>query len=105
VPVLIGAQRALLLNKICFGLFYVLIVLLVVFQVTGGWILLTLLAVPRLLTAWKVYSQPKPTSRPENWPVWPLWFVGWAMYFNRRAGALFVLGMMLNLIIPRVVGG
>lgn len=105
VPVLLGLQRALVLNKITFVLFYVLIAALVLFQVTPGWILLTLLAVPRLLTSWKVYSQPKPATKPDNWPVWPLWFVGWAMYFNRRAGSLFILGMLLNLIVPKLVGG
>jgi 1,4-dihydroxy-2-naphthoate octaprenyltransferase len=70
--------------------------------VASPWILLTFLAFPRLLVAWKVYSQPKPTEKPENWPVWPLWFVGWAMFFNRQAGVLFVLGLMLSLIVPPI---
>ncbi|MBZ0289796.1 MAG: prenyltransferase, partial [Anaerolineae bacterium] len=102
VPVLIGENRALLLNKISFIAFYVLIVALVAFNVTGAWILVTFLALPRFVTAWKVYSQPKPKQKPENWPVWPLWFVGWAMHFNRQAGGLFILGMILNLIMPHV---
>jgi 1,4-dihydroxy-2-naphthoate octaprenyltransferase len=102
VPVLIGENRALALNKICFIAFYVLIVALVALNVTGVWILVTFLALPRLFTAWKVYSQPKPKQKPENWPVWPLWFVGWAMHFNRQAGGLFILGMILNLIMPPV---
>jgi 1,4-dihydroxy-2-naphthoate polyprenyltransferase len=102
VPVLLGQDRALLLNKITFIVFYILIVALVVFQVTGPWILVTFLALPRFVTAWKVFSQPKPSKRPDNWPVWPLWFVGWAMHFNRQAGSLFILGMILNLIMPHV---
>ena len=99
VPVLLGLQRSLVLNKITFILFYVLIFGLVLAQITGPWILVTLLALPRLVTAWKVYSQPKPATKPDNWPVWPLWFVGWAMHFNRRAGSLFILGLILNLIV------
>ncbi len=102
VPVLLGQDRALLLNKITFIVFYILIIALVLFQVTGPWILVTFLALPRFITAWKVFSQPKPTKRPDNWPVWPLWFVGWAMHFNRQAGSLFILGMILNLIMPHV---
>jgi 1,4-dihydroxy-2-naphthoate octaprenyltransferase len=102
IPVLLGEQRSLVLNKITFVLFYVLVVALVVFQVTGPWILVTFLALPRFLTAWKVYSQPKPTKKPDNWPVWPLWFVGWAMHFNKRAGALFILGLLLNLVMPQI---
>lgn len=102
VPVLLGQDRALLLNKITFIVFYILIVALVFFQVTGPWIPVTFLALPRFVTAWKVFSQPKPTKKPDNWPVWPLWFVGWAMHFNRQAGSLFILGMILNLIMPHV---
>lgn len=102
IPVLLGERRALLLNKITFVLFYVLVALLVIGRVASPWILLTFLAFPRLLVAWKVYSQPKPTEKPENWPVWPLWFVGWAMFFNRQAGVLFVLGLMLSLIVPPI---
>jgi len=103
VPVLLGQERSLVLNKITFILFYVLIVGLVLAKITGPWTLITLLALPRLVTAWKVYSQPKPAKKPDNWPVWPLWFVGWAMHFNRRAGGLFILGLILNLIVPRLV--
>jgi 1,4-dihydroxy-2-naphthoate octaprenyltransferase len=102
IPVIIGQNRALILNKIAFVLFYVLIVALVVFQVTGAWILVTFLALPRFVTAWKVYSKPKPAQKPENWPVWPLWFVGWAMHFNKQAGGLFILGMLLNLTLPHI---
>ncbi len=103
VPVLLGEGRSLLLNKITFIVFYLLVIALVVGQVATPWILLTFLALPRLVTVWKVYSQPKPAQKPENWPVWPLWFVGWAMYFNRQAGGLFILGLLLGLIAP-VVG-
>jgi 1,4-dihydroxy-2-naphthoate octaprenyltransferase len=102
VPVILGERNALLLNKIVFVLFYALIVALVLLRVTGPWILLTFLALPRFVTAWQVYSKPKPAARPDNWPVWPLWFVGWAMYANRLAGGLFILGMLANLLLPSV---
>jgi 1,4-dihydroxy-2-naphthoate octaprenyltransferase len=100
VPVLLGTQRALTLNKITFILFYVLMLALVATGVSGPWILLSFIAVPRLVTTWKVYSQPKPETPPDNWPVWPLWYVGWAMYFNREAGKFFILGLLLNAVIP-----
>jgi 1,4-dihydroxy-2-naphthoate octaprenyltransferase len=100
VPVLLGDEASLALNKASFILFYVLIAILIVGEVTGPWILLTLLALPRLVAVWRVYSQPKPAEPPADWTVWPLWYVGWAMYFNRRAGELFVLGLVLNLLVP-----
>ncbi|MBZ0278534.1 MAG: prenyltransferase [Anaerolineae bacterium] len=105
VPVLLGQERSLILNKITFIVFYLLIAGLVIGRITGPWILITLLAVVRLRVTWKVYSEPKPAEKPENWPVWPLWYVGWAMYFNRAAGGLFILGMILNMILPRFTGG
>jgi hypothetical protein len=55
-----------------------------------------------LIAAWKVYSQPKPTTKPENWPVWPLWYVGWAMHINRGYGGMFMFGLILGLIAPQV---
>jgi len=104
VPVLLGTQRALALNKVTFVVFYILIVALVVSGVSGPWILLSFLALPRLITTWKVYSRPKPATRPDDWPVWPLWYVGWAMYFNREAGKYFILGLLLNTLVPWLAG-
>jgi 1,4-dihydroxy-2-naphthoate octaprenyltransferase len=102
VPVLLGEHRSLLLNKATFIIFYLLVIGLVIFGVTGVWILLTFLALPRLISVWKVYSQPKPVNKPEDWPVWPVWWVAWAMHFNRAAGGLFILGLLLNLLLPPV---
>jgi 1,4-dihydroxy-2-naphthoate octaprenyltransferase len=117
IPVLIGIKRALILNKITFVVFYVLIAGLVLFRVTDGWVLLALLAIPNLRATWKIYSLPKPASKPDalklikdmtgeqadDWPVWPLWYVAWAMHFNREAGKWFIAGLMLNLIVPEVI--
>ena len=103
MPVLLGQGASLTLNKIAFLLFYLLVGALVALRVTGPWVLLTLLALPRLRQAWKAYSEPKPAEPPEGWTVWPLWYVGWAMFFNRRAGELFVLGLLLNTLIPRLL--
>jgi 1,4-dihydroxy-2-naphthoate octaprenyltransferase len=99
VPVLLGERNALLLNKITFILFYVLVIALVVAGIAPVWTLLTLLALPRLVTVWKAYSSPKPAQKPENWPVWPLWYVAFAMHLNRGYGTLFILGLMIPLLL------
>ncbi|MGD8457926.1 MAG: prenyltransferase [Anaerolineales bacterium] len=98
IPVVIGKKRALNLNKFFFIFFYVLIFCLVLLQYSGWGILITLLAFRRLYMAWEVYSKPKPDSPPKEWTIWPLWYVGWAMYFNRQAGEFFILGLIINLI-------
>ena len=60
-----------------------------------------LFSLPRLVRAWKVFNRPCPAAPPADWPVWPLWYVGWAMYFNRLAGGLLVLGLLANVLLRR----
>jgi 1,4-dihydroxy-2-naphthoate octaprenyltransferase len=97
LPVLIGAENAKKLNKVSFLLFYAIIIALVLFGYTGPGVLLTFLAFGRLRTTWKTYSEAKPKSPPEGYTVWPLWYVSWAMHFNRQAGEFFVIGLVLNI--------
>ncbi len=97
LPVLLGEKRAVQLMKMTFLLFYLLIFVLALQQVLGFWILVTALAGGRLRTVWTVLSLPKPKEKPEGWPIWPLWYVGWSMYFNRAAGTLFILGLVFNI--------
>lgn len=103
VPVLIGAENAKVMNKASFILFYLIIIALVAFKLTGPWVLLTFLAIGRLRTSWKIYSEPKPKKPPKDFTVWPLWYVSWAMYFNRQAGEFFVIGLVLNILTPYVL--
>jgi 1,4-dihydroxy-2-naphthoate octaprenyltransferase len=103
LPVLLGERKSLLLNKIAFTLFFLLVPALVALRVTGPWVLITFLALPRLVQVWRAYSQPRPSEPPDGWTVWPLWYVGWAMLLNRRAGELFTLGLFLNVLVPRLV--
>ncbi len=98
VPVLLGEEAARRLNMGLMVLFFVLIVALVLLGAVGFWVLLTLLAAGRLLTVLRQYARPKPAQAPAGWTVWPLWYVGWAMFLNRQVGQLFVLGLVLNLV-------
>ena len=98
IPVLLGESGARHLNMALMVLFFLVVIALVLTGAMGFWILLTLLAIGRLWTVLRKYAQPKPESAPPGWTVWPLWYVGWAMLLNRRAGQLFVLGLMLNVV-------
>ncbi len=100
VPVLIGEQPALWLNMALMVGFYGVVVALVLSGALAVWVLLVFLAIPRLIEVLKLYRQPKPAEPPEDYAVWPLWFVSWAFYHNKRAGTLFVLGLVINLIFP-----
>jgi len=63
------------------------------------------LAVPRLISVLKTYREPKPEEQPEDYPVWPLWYVSAAFYHNKLAGGLFVLGLILNWVVPPILHG
>jgi 1,4-dihydroxy-2-naphthoate octaprenyltransferase len=54
--------------------------------------------VPKLVQAWKAFSQPKPDEPPAGFPVWPLWFAAVAFVHTRRAGSLLVLGLIIAAI-------
>ena len=48
----------------------------------------------------ETFRKPPPSEPPPGYPIWPLWYVAWAFRLNRRAGGLFVLGLMIDLIVP-----
>ncbi len=100
LPVLLGERTSLWLNQALMVLFYIVTLILVLTGTLGVWVLLVVLALPRLLQVLKIYNEPKPSSPPENYPVWPLWFVSAAFFHNKLAGGMFVLGLILNLILP-----
>jgi 1,4-dihydroxy-2-naphthoate octaprenyltransferase len=100
IPVLIGERAALALNVALMVSYYVIIGALVLSGTLGVWVGLTVFALPRLGRVLGVYRKPRPAEPPENFPVWPLWYVAAAFYHNKLAGGLFVLGLVLNLIWP-----
>ncbi|MGH7896984.1 MAG: prenyltransferase [Candidatus Binatia bacterium] len=100
LPVLLGAPAALALNRFLIVSFYVTILALVVSGTLGAWVLLVLGSLPLLRQLLHVYSRPKPEAPPAGYRIWPLWYVAPAFVLTRRAGALFVLGLLLNRILP-----
>jgi hypothetical protein len=66
----------------------------------GPWVLLVVLAIPRLVQVLRQFSAPRPETPPHSYVGWPLWFVGGAFVHTRRAGATLILGLLLNVLIP-----
>ena len=102
IPVLIGEKAALTLNLAMMAGYYLIVLILVLTGTLGPWVLLVALALPRLRRVWKTYREPRPEKPPENYPVWPLWYVAAAFYHNKLAGAMFVLGLLMNVLVPRI---
>jgi 1,4-dihydroxy-2-naphthoate octaprenyltransferase len=102
LPVILGEARARVVGQWLMIFFYPLVVLAVLVGWVGPWVLLIVLAIPRLLSVMKVFGQPKPSAPPPGYPErgWPLWFVGFAFIHTRRAGGLLTLGLLLNAILP-----
>lgn len=100
VPVALGERNSIWLNMGMMVAFYLVVAILVLTGTLGVWVLLVLLAIPRLIQVLKIYLEPKPTEPPEDYPVWPLWYVSAAFHHNKLAGGMFLVGLILNLVIP-----
>ncbi len=53
-------------------------------------------AIPAFLQIYPIFLKPKPEKAPEGQIGWPLYFVGYAFYNNRRFGGLFMLGLLAD---------
>jgi 1,4-dihydroxy-2-naphthoate octaprenyltransferase len=82
--------------------FYVVTAALVVLRALPLTALLVALAIPRLVQVLGYYRRPKPELPPDDYPVWPLWYVAAAFVHTRRAGALLVLGLALAAALPQL---
>jgi 1,4-dihydroxy-2-naphthoate polyprenyltransferase len=67
--------------------------------------LIVLLALPTFRLVARVYGQPRPASPPPDYPAgaWPLWFVAFAFFHNRRFGLMFLLGLVGDLVLKGVL--
>ncbi len=100
LPVILGEAASRRLNQALMISFYVITAILILGKIVGPWVALVVLAIPRLIQSLQQYSQPRPDKYPDGTPMGPLWYVGVAFYHNKRAGILFVLGLILNLLLP-----
>jgi 1,4-dihydroxy-2-naphthoate polyprenyltransferase len=100
LPVLLGEARSRHVTTILMAAFYVSIAALVLTGTAAVWGLVALGAVPAFVPAARTYARPKPAEPPRRFPLWPLWFGPWAFVHARRAGALFVVGLLLGAIWP-----
>lgn len=96
LPVIMGRERALRLNRVLMAAFYPIVGLLVLGGVLGWGVLLVVGALPRLVSVLRAYGQPRPEHPPAGFRIWPLWYVALAFYHNSLAAGLFVAGLLLN---------
>ena len=99
LPVIIGEAAARRLTQAMFVTFYAGIAALVIARVLPVAALLVIGSVTVLRRTFAAYSQPKPAESPIPNPVWPLWFAALSFLVTRRAGGLFVLGLIIGAIL------
>jgi 1,4-dihydroxy-2-naphthoate polyprenyltransferase len=100
LPVILGDLRARRVAQVLMVAFYVIVALAALVGWIGPWVLLVLLGIPKLIATLRAYNQPRPETPPHSYVGWPLWFVGFAFVHTRRAGALLILGLLLNALLP-----
>ena len=100
LPVILGERRARLVAQALMIAFYPIVVGAAAVGWIGPWVALVVLGIPRLLQTLRQFAQPRPDSPPHSYVGWPLWFVGGAFVHTRRAGALLILGLLLNALVP-----
>ena len=100
LPVILGEARARLVAQGLMVAFYPIVIGAALVGFIGPWVALVLLGIPRLVQVLRVFAEPRPEVPPHSYVGWPLWFVGAAFVHTRRAGALLILGLLLNAILP-----
>ena len=85
------AQLALLVGLVASGYFHPVV-------------LIALAAAPSLRRVFQVLSRPRPHEAPADLSpgIWPLYCVATAFWYNRRFGAWFLLGLVLDVVASRI---
>jgi 1,4-dihydroxy-2-naphthoate octaprenyltransferase len=100
LPVILGEAAARRVAQVLMIAFYPIVIGAALVGFIGPWVALVVLGIPRLIEVLRIFSKPRPAEPPPHYPTWPLWFVGAAFVHTRRAGALLILGLLLNAILP-----
>jgi 1,4-dihydroxy-2-naphthoate octaprenyltransferase len=96
LPVILGERRARLVASGLMIAFYPIVIGSALIGWIGPGVLLVIFGIPRLREVLRQYAVPKPETPPNAYVGWPLWFVGGAFIHTRRAGALLIVGLLLN---------
>jgi 1,4-dihydroxy-2-naphthoate octaprenyltransferase len=100
MPVLLGEKNARLAAQLLMISFYPIVLAAAAIGWIGPWVALVVLGLPKLREVLAVFAKPRPETPPHSYVGWPLWFVGQAFVHTRRAGALLLLGLLLNAFLP-----
>jgi len=96
LPVVIGEKAARYTVLAMMILPYILTAYLIVTRFFTPVMAIVIFAIPAFLKIYPIFLKPKPETAPEGQLGWPLYFVGYAFYNNRRFGGLFMFGLLVD---------
>ena len=101
LPVILGETLSRCSVLIMIAAQYLLCCTLVLSGSFGWPLLLVLVSLPAVPALYRVYSQPKPETPPEDYPegIWPLWFSAYAFRHTRRFTSIFLLALVTDTLI------
>ncbi len=104
LPVIIGEKAARYTVAVMIALQYLLVIALIATRFFTPVMLVVLLALIPNRWIFSALSKPKPEQRPaEDRTGWPMWFVSMVFVHNRLYGTLFLLGLIADAVIKRVI--
>ncbi len=109
LPVVIGEKASRYAVLAMMVTSYVLTAYLIAVRFFTPAMAVVLFALPVLRQVFPRFLEPKPAERPRDFPEgqggWPLFFAPLAFWNNRAFGALFLLGVILDVLLRRSVPG
>lgn len=104
LPVIIGERAAKMgvLSVMTFQ--YLCVVALVVAHQLSAAFLLVFASAGTFFQCWRVYTSPRPKSKPRSQMaiMWPIWLAAWSFLHSMRFGLFFLIGLGLELVYPQI---
>jgi 1,4-dihydroxy-2-naphthoate octaprenyltransferase len=106
LPVRLGESAARMFNIFTIVLSYLIVLYLVfVTRFFSPTVLLVFLAAGRGWNVIKLLSQPRPEEAPPGFALWPRWFSTPQLMHIRLFGALYILGIILDIVLRMAIPG
>jgi len=102
LPVRLGESASRMVNIFTVLLAYALVVYLVVIGFYSPTVLLVFFAAGRGWNVIKLLSKPRPNEAPAGFELWPRWFSTPQLMHIRLFGAMYILGIILDIILKRM---
>lgn len=101
LPVILKERNARRATIVLWLIQYLLVAYLIVNGYLGISMIIVAFAIPKYIWAVKIFSKPRPKSKPEGeaGKTWPLYVVDYAFQYNKRFGLLFLLGLIIDLVL------